>query len=103
MPREGGYFENLDPKMIEVYKPTFESENIQFTTEREIEYRGQKIKEITNSVIVGAGRAGHTVFTIGHEAAHSMGIDLEPGPVSHPNADKAGYDAYKRFKELYGN
>jgi hypothetical protein len=42
------------------------------------------------------------VWVIGHEAAHTRGVDLIPGRAHHPNAEAAGYDAVMRYRGLGG-
>jgi len=41
------------------------------------------------------------VHTLGHEAAHSRGIDLVPGLTYHPNAEAAGDRALQNLRSIY--
>ena len=68
---------------------------------------------ITSLQFDGYGNvAGHTripitytdteqlVHTFGHELAHSHGIDVGSRSLIHPNAERSGYEAVKRFRGL---
>nr|WP_256473647.1 RHS repeat-associated core domain-containing protein [Aliidiomarina quisquiliarum] len=55
--------------------------------------------QILGMNVTGIERA---VLTLGHEAAHARGIDIPPSvdPLGiHPNADRAGLDALRRFRD----
>jgi hypothetical protein len=81
---------------ITLYKSAFES-SFTYVTESNID----GVQNIRFNNITNAGPMGKAIFTFGHEAAHSMGVDLINGDVYHTNGEAAGRRAYNRFKELY--
>ena len=94
-PIEGATF--LGNKLIVVYRPGFSEGTASVVLPNADGAPGFKVVEIR-----GISRAGRAVIVVGHEAAHARGVDIVPGMFFHPNADKFGYEAYKRFRALFG-
>lgn len=79
-----------DRNVIELFKPAFTSGGHAFATSQ-TETRGAML-----------ARVEIAVATLGHEAAHSMGIDMNGSiaPV-HYEAERAGMEALANFRALH--
>ena len=56
---------------------------------------------LTTNYLGNVSRIEQAAFTIGHEGAHTIGIDPNPGPYLHPNANYYGIRALRNFRRIY--
>ena len=88
-PLDGEY--NEQSKVIVLYKSAFDSGS------KSLFLPGRRLISIRN-----VSRQQAAVLAFGHEAAHSMGVDLTRGAAAlHPHAESKGYEAYKKFKNIH--
>lgn len=90
---EVAIYGHYDPKsnVIELFRPSFEP--------------GTHVFALSDSRVVayrGLSRAAIAVQSFGHEAGHSVGMDMvrDMAPI-HFKAELHGLDAKKRFRRLY--
>ncbi len=57
---------------------------------------------LTTSYLGDVTREKQAVFVLGHEGAHTIGIDAQPGPYQHSNANYYGLRALQNFRRIYG-
>lgn len=81
--------------VIRLFRPAFESGYLTTYTEDE---NGNPVITQSRFKLKGIEIAVHT---LGHEAAHSRGIDLAPGLSYHPNAEAAGNGALRNLRDTY--
>jgi RHS repeat-associated protein len=89
---EGKIYGHYDPSRnaIELFKPAFEAGFHSFA--------------LSPERILGANlsRAAIAVQSLGHEAAHSMGVDMVRGLApTHYGAENAGLEAMRAFRRIY--
>ena len=68
-----------------------------------ITYTNPKTGALTIGYIGDVSEMEQLVYTMGHEASHTIGVDMNTDTLIHPESNYQGLKALKTFRKLYGN